>query len=166
MNAERKKEAIEIALSKLTEEEKVLLGLNKADKPPRIKQNYKLKINYMIGDSNGYTDEERKISLNNPFIKLVTGALDKIVTLKGTWGIVFDDQYFDRSEEAGNISEMENQLLSLISNYNYTEDAVDILNFYGFDVSDENHEHLKDFDGLLIRDTEYSFLVYLGYKLS
>jgi hypothetical protein len=69
MNTDKQK-AIELALAKLTIEEQELLGLIK--KP---KTNYKLKINYMIGDANGHTDEEATISLDNPFLKIITGAL-------------------------------------------------------------------------------------------
>ena len=42
-----------------------------------------VKINYMIGDARGHTDEEVTISLENPFLKIITGALDKLCVLEG-----------------------------------------------------------------------------------
>ena len=161
-----KKEKMEVALSKLTIEEQELLGLIKKQKPPRVKKNHKLKIFYMIGDADGHTDEEAIISINNPFLKPLTEALDKLGGLEGNWGIMLDEEHYAGNRKIGNINDFEYELLLLVTGYNYEEDtANDFLKKYGYDESEKNHDYLQEFDGLLIADTEYSFLVYEYYKL-
>lgn len=161
-----KKEKMEVVLSKLTIEEQELLGLIKKPKPPRVKKNHKLKIFYMIGDADGHTDEEAVISINNPFLKPLTETLDKLGEIEGHWGIMFDEEHYDSNRKIGNINDFEYELLSLVTGYDYDEDtANDFLKKYGYDESEQNHDYLQEFEGLLISDTEYSFLVYENYKL-
>lgn len=161
-----KKEKMEVALSKLTIEEQELLGLIKKPKPPRVKKNHKLKIFYMIGDAKGHTDEEAVISINNPFLKPLTEALDKLDKIEGHWGTMLYEEHYDGNRKIGNINDFEYELLSLVTGYDYEEDTVnDFLKKYGYDESEQNHDYLLEFEGLLISDTEYSFLVYEGYKL-
>ena len=161
-----KKEKMEVTLPKLTIEEQELLGLIKKPKPPRVKKNHKLKIFYMIGDADGYTDEEAIISINNPFLKPLTETLDKLGKIEGHWGTMLDKEHYDGNREIGNINDFEYELLSLVTGYDYEEDtANEFLNKYGYDESEQNHDYLQEFKGLLISDTEYSFLVYENYKL-
>ena len=161
-----KKEKMEVSLSKLTIEEQELLGLIKKPKPPRVKKNHKLKIFYMIGDADGHTDEEAVISINNPFLKPLTETLDKLGKIERYWGIMFDEEHYDGNRKIGNINDFEYELLSLVTGYDYDEDtANDFLKKYGYDESEQNHDYLQEFEGLLISDTEYSFLVYENYKL-
>lgn len=156
----------ELALSKLTAEEKELLGLVKKEVKPRIKKNYKLKIYYMIGDDDGHTDEEAIISINNPFLKIITEALDKLGEIEGNWGIMLDKEHYEGNKKIGNINDLEYELLCLTSVYSYDKDVADeFFKKYKFDNSQENHDYLQEFEGLLISDTEYSFLVFEGYKL-
>jgi hypothetical protein len=156
-----KKEKMEVALSKLTIEEQELF-----ETPPRVKKNHKLKIFYMIGDADGHTDEEAVISINNPFLKPLTETLDKLGEIEGHWGIMFDEEHYDGNRKIGNINDFEYELLSLVTGYDYDEDtANDFLKKYGYDESEQNHDYLQEFEGLLISDTEYSFLVYENYKL-
>ena len=160
------KEKMEVVLPKPTIEEQESLGLIKKPKPPRVKKNYKLKIFYMIGDANGKTSEEAVISINNPFLKPLTEALDKLGEIEGHWGTMLDEKHYDGNRKIGNINDFEYELLSLVTGYAYEEDAAnDFFKKYGYDESEQNHNYLQEFEGLLISDTEYSFLVYEGYKL-
>jgi hypothetical protein len=159
-----KKEKMETALSKLTIEEQELLGLVKKPKVPKIKKKYKLKVFYMIGDANGNTYEELVISVNNPFLKLITDALDKLRIPSDCWGLVLKDEHYEKNYKNGNINELECDLLCLVSAY--SEDmAVEFFKKHGFENSETNLSYLLEFDGLFLEDTEYSFLVYQGYKL-
>ena len=120
----------------------------------------------MIGDADGHTDEEAIISINNPFLKPLTEALDKLGEIKGHWGTMLGKEHYDGNREIGNINDFEYELLSLVTGYDYEEDtANEFLNKYGYDESEQNHDYLQEFEGLLISDTEYSFLVYENYKL-
>lgn len=162
----KKKEKMEVALSKLTIEEQELLGLIKKPKIPKVKKNHKLKVFYMIGDGKGHTDEESVISINNPFLKPITEALDKLQVCKGSWGLQLSkEDYYDNYKNK-NINKLEYDLLCLISGYSYEdEDADDFLKEHRFENSETSHNYLQEFDGLFIDDTEYSFLVYEGYEL-
>jgi len=120
----------------------------------------------MIGDANGHTDKEGTISIGNPFLQIITKALDKLGEIAGHWGIMLDNEHYYGNYKIGNISELEYDLLCLVSGYNYNEDeANEFFEKHKFEKTDENKNYLQEFDGLLIADTEYSFLVYNGYKL-
>ncbi len=161
-----KKEKMEVALSKLTIEEQELLGLIKKPKAPRVKKNHKLKVFYMIGDDDGHTDKEAVISINNPFLKPITEALDKLGEIEGHWGMVLNEEYYDGNKQIGNINDFEYELLCLVTGYNYDEDtANDFFKKYGYEQSEQNHNYLQEFEGLFISETEYSFLVYLYHSM-
>lgn len=161
-----KKEKMEVALSKLTIEEQELLGLIKKPKALRIKKNHKLKVFYMIGDADGHTDEEAVISINNPFLKPITEALDKLGEIEGHWGTMLDEEHYHGNKKIGNINDFEYELLCLVTGYSYDEDDANVfLKKYGYEQSEQNHDYLQEFEGLFISDTEYSFLVYKDYKL-
>jgi hypothetical protein len=161
-----KKEKMEVVLSKLTIEEQELLGLIKKPKAPRVKKNHKLKVFYMIGDTDGHTDEEAVISINNPFIKPIIEALDKLQVCEGSWGLQLNEEDYEGNYKNKNINKLEYDLLCLVSGYSYDEDvANDFFREHGFENSEINHDYLQEFEGLFIDDTEYSFLVYQSYKL-
>lgn len=163
---EEKQLIIDSAMAKLTEEEKKALGLIKEPKKPKEKKSYKLKVYYMIGDADGHTDTEETISAKNPFLPLVTRALDKLKVCKGSWGLQLSEEDYSGNLSDKNITEQEHDLLCLVSGYGCNDsDADEYLEESGFDVSEENYEFLNEFQGLFIDDTEYSFLVYKGYKL-
>lgn len=164
---EEKQKAIDLALSKLTEEEKELLGLIKKPKVNRVKKNYKLKIFYMIGDADGHTDEEATISVNNPFLPIVTKALDNLKVPDGSWGLRLSYEHYDKNFEAKNINELEYDILTLVTNYNYENDehCDEILEKHNFESSGINIDFLYEFEGIFTDETEYSFLVYEKYKL-
>ena len=154
-------EKIEIALAKLTDEEKELLCLNKQ----KVKKYHKFKINYMIGDGNGNTNEERKISLDNQFLELITNALDKLRIKDGHWGIMLSEDRYEWNFEKKCISEKEYHLLSLVSDCIEEENSMHFLSEHGFDLTETNLDYLQEFEGMFISETAYSFLVYQDYNL-
>lgn len=117
----------------------------------------------MIGDGNGDTTKKGAISANNPFLNIVTSALDKLKVCKGTWGICLGDDTYHTNFTDGNISELECDILTMVSGYDDIEDEV--LEKHGFVTNDDTISFLCEFGGLFIDETEYSFLVYEGYKL-
>ena len=161
-----KQVAIDSALAKLTEEDKKVLGLIKKPKKKRVKKSYRMTVNYMIGDANGYTDMQETIKANNPFLPLVTSALDKMKVCEGSWGIQLNDEDYNGNFAAKNISKLEYYLLSLVSGYECDEDDInDFFEVSDFENNEENIDFLNEFSGLFIDETAYSFLVYEGYKL-
>ena len=145
----------------------LVLSSLKPKKKPKVKKNYKLKVKYMIGDADGHTDTTALISANNPFLQIITNALDKLLVCKGSWGIQLNKEDYTNNYNDKNISKLECDLLCLVSNYQIEEESV--TNFckeHNFDDNDTIFNYLDEFDGLLIEDAEYSFLVYQGYKLT
>jgi hypothetical protein len=135
---------------------------------PKVKKSYKMTVYYMIGDANGNTQMKETISAKNPFLPLVTDALDSLKNVKGRWGMVLDDEFYSQNLEDGNISQSQYDLLSLVSGSGFDEedeDVIDYLKENGFENNEENIDFLNEFQGLLVEDAEYSFLVYQGYKL-
>jgi hypothetical protein len=140
----------------------------KEPKKPKVKRSYKMTVYYMIGDANGNTEMKETISAKNPFLPLVTAALDNLKNVKGRWGMVLDDRFYSQNLEDGNISKSEYNLLSLVSGWGCDEESEEVIDYLkdnGFENNEENIDFLNEFQGLLIDDTEYSFLVYEGYKL-
>lgn len=165
MNTE-KQELIDLALAKLTEEEKEVLSLIKKPKKIKVKKSYNFKVFYMIGDANGHTDEQATISVNNPFLPIITGALDKLKVCKGSWGIQLKPSDYHGNYKSKNINKLEYDLLCLVSGYSSDEEDIEsFLKENNFEVTEANLEFLGQFEGLFIGETEYSFLVYQGYKL-
>jgi hypothetical protein len=161
-----KQQAKEVALSKLTIEEQESLGLIKKPKKEKVKTNYKFKIDYMIGDSNGDTSKQCIISINNPFIKIITNALDKLDIIDGHWSIMLDDEHYLGNFKNGKITELEYDLLSLITGYGCDiNKANEFLQKNGYEQSQQNLDYLDEFEGLLISETEYSWVSYYCYKL-
>jgi hypothetical protein len=169
MTTKEKQSAIASALAKLREEDKELLGLVKKKTKPRVKRSYKMTVSYMIGDSNGYTTEVATIKANNPFLPIVEGALKKLKVCKGSWGLQLKTSDYETNYEYKNISEVECDLLCLVSGYgvNLDEDEVEyFLKENNFELTEENENFLREFSGLFIDETSYSFLAYEGYKLT
>lgn len=151
-------EKMKVILSKLTIEEQELLGL--------IKHNHKLRILYMIGDTNGVTYEDAVISLDNPFLKPLTEALNKLDIIEGHWGIMLDKKHVEENKKLGNINNFEYNLLMLIIDYCDKEETIKFLKKYNYVTSKENINYLEEFKGIFVSETEYSFLVYEGYELN
>ncbi len=134
-------------------------------KSPKVKKNYNLKINYMIGDADGYTNLKNVISVDNSFLKLLTGALDKLKGIEGEDDFPLNTQTYLDNLEKKLITEKEYDLLCLVDGYCREEDRNEFLAKYFQDVLDTDHQHLIEFAGLLTSETEYSYLTYLYYTL-
>lgn len=154
---QKKQNAINAALAKLTDDEKLLLGLIKKEKT-----HYHLTIKYMIGDADGETSEKRKISKNNPFLKSVINAIEGLKPVDGRWGIKFTEDHYMSNYKEGNITISEYYLLCLITD---EEDPIIYFTSNGLENNKENCNYIQEFDGLFRFETEYSFLTYEGYKL-
>ena len=158
--------AIDSALAKLTEEDKKVLGLIKKPKKKRVKKNYKFTVYYMIGDADGNTEMKETINANNPFLSMVTAALDKLKVCKGSWGLQLNEEDYGGNLGDKNISQSEYDLLCLVSGYGCNDgEADEYLKENNFELTEENYDFLNEFEGLFIDDTSYSFLVYEGYNL-
>lgn len=120
---------------------------------------YKLIINYMIGDADGETTAEAKLSVDNILIEPVCRALDKLDKTDGCWGICLSPEDMDNHFKEGQITEYECDLLQKVmdSDYRFVDETVD-------DTMPE--EFLNEFENVLLKDTEYSFLVYQSYYLT
>jgi len=165
---DKKLQVVNSALAKLTEEEKKALGLIKEPKKPKVKKSYKMTVYYMIGDADGNTKMEGTIKANNPFLPLVTAALDKLKICKGSWGLQLSYEDYFKNFDDKNISESEYDLLCIVSGYGCDEEDEDVIGYLkenGFENNEENISFLNEFEGLFVDDTAYSFLVYQGYKL-
>jgi hypothetical protein len=134
-------------------------------KTPAVKKSYKLKINYMIGDADGYTDLKSVISIDNSFLKLFTGALDKLKGIEGEDDFQLSTQTYLDNLERKLITEKEYDLLCLIDGYCMEEDRKEFLAKHFKNVLDTDHQHLIEFAGLLTSETEYSYLTYQYYTL-
>ena len=98
---------------------------------------YKVVVHYMIGDANGETKEELKVSIDDPNVERFASALNDLEPKKGHWGIVFDSD-FDAYVENGSLSQ---------------EDC---------DFLDKLGEEDYELSHLIRGETEYSFLVFEG----
>lgn len=166
MTTKEKQAAIDSAMAKLTEDDKKALGLIKVPKKKVVKRSYRFTVYYMIGDADGNTKHVETIKAKNPFLPLVTAALDKLKVCKGSWGLQLSTEDYGGNHSSGNISDLEYDLLCLVSGYGCDEEeAEEFLKGNNFEASEENMDFLNEFEGLFVDDTEYSFLVYEGYKL-
>ena len=120
----------------------------------------------MIGDANGATYEDAVISLDNPFLKPLTEALNKLDSIEGHWGIMLDKKHVEENKKLGNINNFEYDLLMLIIDYCDKEESIKFLTKYNYETSKENINYLEEFEGIFVSETEYSFLVYKGYELN
>lgn len=124
---------------------------------------YNLKINYMIGDANGYTSEEGTFPVEcadalEHFCKI----LDKLEPLEGSWGIMLNEMESHFSE--GQITQEDLDFWNIFVERDYDEDELDqessdMLELLG------THSYGDGLGDLVTAETEYSFLVYQDYKL-
>lgn len=140
---------------------------------PLTKPFYTLEMKYMIGDANGNTSNKMEIDVEHaPRIERFCRILDKLKTKKGTWGIILDDDYYPSmwSEKMVSRSEYLFFLWSL-NDYNdikqdesleLTEAELELIDTFEFKDEDDYFSFGEVISGV----TEYSFLVYKGYKLT
>lgn len=160
-----KQKAIDVALSKLTTDEKILLGLVKKQVKPKINKNYKLKIYYMLGRSDNYTTNEATISITNPFLKTITNAIDKLIIPSDSCGLSLEREDYEYNYNLKNISKFEFDLLCLVSNCYDEKLANDFIKEYEFDNIELTRGYLDEFVGLLESYSEFTFLIYDSYKI-
>jgi len=136
---------------------------------PKVKTSYNMTVYYMIGDADGNTEKKETISANNPFLMLVSDALEKLEAPKGRWGISLDsDNTYNWNFKSKKINKLEYDLLSFVSGYGCDEEDKKVIKFLkenGFEANEENFNFLNEFQGLFINETAYSFLTYEGHKL-
>ena len=149
----------------------------------QVDPHYIFNIKYIIGDSDGHTNEETTISLKNPFIEKICRILDKLKPNKGHWGIGFsDDQLFLCHKECY-ISLDEFILLYLTSHIyfvgiNLTKETIKENFFKRFKIQfddyilddiinqdNDDFDYIYEFEGLFKKEVSYSFLTYRGYDL-
>ncbi len=124
----------------------------------KSKPYYMLKINYMIGDANGYTSEKGKVSADNPYLEGFCKILKKVKPTKGSWGIQLEQEDVDKFYKEKQIDKEEHKLLSKIVNPYRDKEAKKL--------DEKSFEYLEEISYLVRSDTEYSFLVYQDFELT
>lgn len=122
-------------------------------KKNKKKQNpyYLLEFNYMIGDSNGYTEEEITCPIEHAeiierFVRLING----LEPLKGTWGIVLDSHDF----------------VGFLNEGQLNQEDYDFLKKIMFHSGEEGDDDMRGYFSECIRsEAEYSFLVFESVSL-
>lgn len=134
------------------------------------RKSYKLKVEYTIGDTNAYTEEQVTLSLENPFAMLLSNTLDKLKTPEDRRFVTFSQHCFKYNYECHNISKTEYSLLTLINELYYIYDvknkelAREFSKDFNLDV-DTCINYLYEFEGLFKYDEGYSILSYYNHKL-
>jgi len=115
---------------------------------------YKLVYDYMIGDADGYTKEEVQISLDNPYVEKYCRLLNKLKPVKGTWGLILDEETIKKAykEKQINAKDM-SLLLKLMFEPDYDDDQ------------EEEDQYAQEFFEGVRSDSEYTFLVFQGVSL-
>lgn len=133
---------------------------------------YLLKVKYMIGDSNGYTEEEGKYGFEESArLEKFCRILDKFKSNEGHWGIVLNDEYERDMLTEGMVTREEqlfykyvsNEYRNLLKDEELTQEETEMVK--GWMKEDEEMEYPTFFGELIRSDAEYSFLVYQGYSL-
>lgn len=128
-------------------------------KTANIIPHYRLVINYMIGDADGYTREViEPISVDNPHLERLVTILNSLINTPGHFGIRFDRKHLTKSLNAKDITEDDFEFLMFMLNI---EDA---------DKHPSWTEEEKDYvyeinDGPFYFETEYSFVTFSGCEL-
>lgn len=139
------------------------------------KKNHILTIKYTASDNRKEKrTSEAKISINNPFLKHITNALDNLREVEGFICFLLDYKQFKCNLELGNINRFQYDLLCILNSeygddddeYEYVDDAYSkFLEKYNYEVSEANIEYLEEFEGLIVSTNFYGLLRYKGYKL-
>ena len=131
--------------------------LKKAKKPY-----YVLEYDYMIGDANGSTTEETRISIDNPFVERYVTLLNKLKPVKGSWGVQLESSdIYGNFEEKRITKDDYNFLIRTMFGTEGEED--DGLEPYF--TSDSDNKFADEFADGVRAETEYSFLVFEGVDL-
>lgn len=136
---------------------------------------YKLKYEYMIGDANGQTSETVKVSHKNPYVERFVKLLNKLKPVKGTWGIVFEYNFLDNLLLEKQITQDDylflNRMMGIDADdadeYDEDEEEKEFSETTNvFKVEKENEKYANEFREGVTGETEYSFLVFEGVKLT
>lgn len=132
------------------------------------KTHHILTIKYGIGDYETHkTSTKGKISIDNPFLADILGALDKYKQDGFNHPMLCVD-VLHKNLSMCYIDKHEHDLLYLLLTYNYTDDDIldTFLKEYNYDGDREKYyDYLSEFDELLIDDLDEARLYYIGYKL-
>lgn len=139
------------------------------EKAPKKKKNpyYILRYNYMIGDANGNTTEEVRVSVDNPFVERYVKLLNSLKPTKGHWGIVFEGGIGYGHVEEGHITEDDYDFLQRMMNEEWDEDDFEdgMSPETRFMVDKKDEKFASEFFEGVSGETEYSFLVFKGVEL-
>lgn len=122
----------------------------KKSSPSKKKQRpyYSLVIKYMIGDANGNTSEEMNVDPDDPDVERLCRLLNKLKPIKGTWGLVLDQETITKAHEEKQLSKKD---------YNFLMTVM-------FDAKSDDDSASK-FEEIIKSGTEYSFLVFQNAKV-
>lgn len=126
---------------------------------------FNFSIKYMVGDDDGFTEEEAIIAESNPFLHPITQALISLKSPKGSWGISLEESTYTDNYIRGIITKYEHDLLCIVTDcwdYNMLKIFCEENNLQ--DVGLVN-DQLAEFDGLFRDRTENSFLTYVSHKV-
>ena len=122
----------------------------------KIKPYYLLVYNYMIGDADGNTTEEVKLSADNPYIERYCTLLNSLKPTKGTWGIMLEQNGI---EEAFNEKQISQDDFEFLKKTMFEDD------WYDEEKDEEVDDYMTEFAEGVRSDAEYSFLVFEGVDL-
>lgn len=125
-------------------------------KPEKIRKKkitpyYLLVYNYMIGDANGNTSEEVRLSKDNPHIERFCKLMNKLKPTKGYWGIML---------ERKRIEEAHKQKQLTLNNYDFL-----CRTLFPEDFEGQEDPFMDEFEEGVKSTSEYSFLVFKGVDL-
>lgn len=126
---------------------------------------YILTYNYMIGDSNGETTEDVRVSVDNPYLERYVKLLSKLKPTKGHWGIILNDSRLFEHFKEKQITKEEYCFLNRMMFEEYDEEGDESDEQYKFEIPKENEKYADEFHDGVRSGTEYSFLVFQGVDL-
>lgn len=125
--------------------------LPKNKKVKNITPYYELVYNYMIGDSDGDTTHVCEVSLDNTHVERFVKLVNSLKPTKGTWGIIFDENFLEKAHEEGQINEDDYEFLSKIQDCDFEDD--------------KEAEYAEELSEGIRSEASYSFLVFEGVDL-
>lgn len=127
------------------------------------KQNpyYLLVFNYMIGDANGNTTSEVKLSINNPYIERFCTLISSLKPTKGHWGVMLERQRMRQHVNEEQISKEDMEFLERVMFIEHFDDDELCAVF----KSEEEIDFAAEFYDGVRAMSEYSFLVFEGVSL-
>lgn len=132
-------------------------------KPKKAKKPYyELEYDYMIGDANGNTSEETRISVDNPFVERYVTLLNKLKSTKGHWGVMLEQRRMYAHQEEKQITEDDYNFLirTMFGTEGEENDGLE-----PYFTTDSDNKFADEFADGVRADTEYSFLVFEGIDL-